>query len=276
MRWTKWLDAVFPFIEALTDEETESQNTRQKNDVNDINAAEFLKEPERALNEAQRVAAAEIERARTAESKATTYLAVLAALVPLVITLQAATWEDKSGPAPEGLKLAILFVATIYVAAAGYHAFRTLQVSGFQRVTESEITTAWQTQAPLQILAQSTLLASRMSRNAVNAKVTRIKVTHQHLVRAFGAFVLLLSLDPAFYAASSIEDSIRGWKSTRVERAQELPDSELQLPATSRTPDHVPFEPSQSTGEESARQSISQPETAQPVNEDYEEETQPE
>ena len=196
MRWASWLDAIFPYIEPLTDEETAAQNKSLSNDVEAINAAEFSKEPGRALDEAQRVATAEIERARTAESKATTYLAVLAALVPLVITLQAAAWEDKSGPAPVGLKLAILSIATLYVAAAGYHAFRTLQVSGFHRVVESEITTAWQTKTPLQRLAQSTLLASRRSRDAVNAKVTRIKVTHQHLVRAFIAFVLLLSLDP--------------------------------------------------------------------------------
>lgn len=275
MKWTKWLDAVFPYIEPLTGEETKAQKTWLDNDVNAINAAEFSKEPERALDEAQRVAAAEIERARTAESKATTYLAVLAALVPLVITLQVATWEDKSGPAPEGLKLATLFIATMYVAAAGYHAFRTLQVSGFQRVMESEITTAWQTQAPLQKLAQSTLLASRRSRDAVNAKVTRIKVTHQHLVRAFGAFVLLLSLDPAFYAAGSIGANIRVWKQMKVERAQELPDSELQLPATSRTSDHGPCESSQSNAAESARQSISRSETAQPVTEDCDEATRP-
>ena len=159
----KCLDAIFPYIEPLTDQQKKDHAEDLSNDISAINAAKFSKNPERALDEAQRVATAEIERSRTAESKATTYLAVLAALVPLVITLQAATWEDKSGPAPEALKLSILLIATIYVAAAGYHAFRTLQVSGFQRVVERDVAAAWRTSTPLERLTKSTLLASRMS-----------------------------------------------------------------------------------------------------------------
>lgn len=199
MTWQKLLDPIFPIIEPLTAEEIKTEKDRLASDIEKIRTAKFDVIYERALDEAQRVATAEIERVRTAESKATTYLAVLAALVPLVITLQAATWENKTGPAPESAKLGVLVIATIYVAAAGYHAFKTLQVSGFQRIGESEIVSAWKTRQPLKRLTRNTLLASRRSRNAVNAKVTRIRVTHQHLVRAFGAFVLLLILDPLFY-----------------------------------------------------------------------------
>ena len=94
----------------------------------------------------------------------------------------------------------VLAIATVYVAAAGFHAFKTLQVQGFQRIGEAEIAAAWKTQAPMPKLTRGTLLASRRSRDAVNAKVTRIRVTHEHLLRAFGTFVLLLLLDPLFYA----------------------------------------------------------------------------
>lgn len=118
----------------------------------------------------------------------------------MIITLQAANWEKKAGPAPDAARLLVLAVATIYVAAAGYHAFKTLQVAGFQRVGEAEIAAAWRTQKPLRKLTRGTLLATRRSRNAVNAKITRIRVTHEHLMRAFGAFILLLLLDPLFYA----------------------------------------------------------------------------
>lgn len=142
-----------------------------------------------------------MERVRTAEGKATTYLAVLAALVPIIITLQAANWEKKAGPAPDSARLFVLAVATIYIAAAGYHAFKTLQVTGFQRVGEAELVHAWRDPNPLQKVIRGTLLASRRSRNAVNAKVTRIRVTHEHLLRAFGTFILLLLLDPLFHAA---------------------------------------------------------------------------
>jgi hypothetical protein len=123
---------------------------------------------------------------------------LLAALVPVIITLQAAKWEKKAGPAPDTARLLVLAVAIVYVAAAGFHAFATLQVQGFQRVGEAEIAAAWQTPSPLYKLTRGTLLATRRSRDAVNAKITRIRVTLEHLLRAFGTFVLLLLLDPLF------------------------------------------------------------------------------
>lgn len=194
------LDLIFPYIEKLTPSEQEDEKQRLQRDIAAIEATEWTKNDERALDEAQKVSAAEVERVRTAEGKATTYLAVLAALVPVIITLQAANWEKKAGPAPDAARLFVLAVATIYVAAAGYHAFKTLQVAGFQRVAEAEIAAAWRTQKPLRKLTRGTLLATRRSRDAVNAKITRIRVTHEHLLRAFGTFVLLLLLDPLFYA----------------------------------------------------------------------------
>lgn len=194
------LDLVFPYIEKLTPAQQAAEEQRLQRDIAAIEVADYTLNDERALDEAQKVSATEVDRVRTAESKATTYLAVLAALVPVIITLQAANWEKKAGPAPDAARLFVLAVATVYVAAAGYHAFKTLQVSGFQRVGEAEIAAAWRTQKPLRKLTRGTLLATRRSRDAVNAKITRIRVTHEHLLRAFGTFVLLLLLDPLFYA----------------------------------------------------------------------------
>ena len=200
MNWRRALDLVFPYIEKLTPAEQAVEEQRLQRDIAAIDAADWTRNDDRALDEAQKVFATETERVRTAEGKATTYLAVLAALVPVIITLQAANWEKKAGPAPDAARLFVLAVATIYVAAAGYHAFKTLQVAGFQRVGEAEIAAAWQTQELLPKLTRGTLLATRRSRDTVNAKITRIRVTHEHLLRAFGTFVLLLMLDPLFYA----------------------------------------------------------------------------
>ena len=176
-------DFLFPYAEPLSDAESKAQKEGLANDIAAIESAKFENDPARALAEAQRVADAETARVRTAETKATTYLAVLAALVPLIIAFQAATWEERAGPAPTWLKLLVLSVATIYLAAAGYHAFRTLQVSGFERVVEGEIAAAWSTRQPLR-------------------RLTRI--------RAFAAFVLLLALDPIFYAVDWTIDDVDG------------------------------------------------------------------
>lgn len=200
MNWRSILNWIFPYIEGLTADEKALEQQRYDRDIAAIEATNYTANDERALDEAQKVAAAETERVRTAEGKATTYLAVLAALVPVIITLQAANWEKKAGPAPDAARLFVLAVATVYVAAAGFHAFMTLQVRGFQRVGEAEIAAAWRTPNPLRKLTRGTLLATRRSRDTVNAKITRIRVTHEHLLRAFGTFVLLLLLDPLFYA----------------------------------------------------------------------------
>lgn len=240
MNWAKWADRLFPYIEPLTDQEKDALETSLRADVIAINSASFGTEEQCALDQSQRVAAAEMERVRTSESKATTYLAVLAALVPLVITLQAATWENKSGPAPAWLKLAVLTAAIVYVAAAGYHAFRTLRVSGFQRIGEAEVASAWRSRRPLHKLTRSTLLASRRSRDAVNLKVTYIKVTHEHLLRAFGAFVLLLLLDPVFYAMGFRNETAKGnSRSIKIEvqntADQVVSDASILKPAITPT-----------------------------------------
>lgn len=199
MNFMRIVDAVFPYIEPLDATQRADESQRLQNDIAAINATTWIVKEERALDVAQRIADADMERVRTAEGKATTYLAVLSALVPLIITLQAANWENKAGPAPNAVRLFVLVAATAYVSGAGYHAFKTLQVTGFQRVGEGDLAAAWGTSSPLVAVTRSTLLASRRSRAAVNSKVTRIRVTHQHLLRAFMAFILLLLLDPLFY-----------------------------------------------------------------------------
>ncbi|SES05797.1 hypothetical protein [Sphingobium sp. YR768] len=200
MNWHSIASAVYPYIEPLTPAQKTAEARRLQQDRAAIQAVVWNSNEERALDEAQKVSAAEMDRVRTAEGKATTYLAVLAALVPVIITLQAANWEKKAGPAPDAARLFVLALATVYVAGAGFNAFKTLQVRGFQKVGEAEIVAAWQTPNPLRKLTRGTLLATRNSRDVVNEKVTRILVTHEHLLRAFGIFILLLLLDPLFYA----------------------------------------------------------------------------
>jgi len=228
MNWHRIGSWIFPYIEPLTPAQKTAAAQRLQQDRAAILAAAWSSDEHRALDEAQKVATAEIERVRTAEGKATTYLAVLAALVPIIITLQAANWEKKAGPAPDAAGLFVLAMATVYVAGAGFNAFKTLRVRGFHKVGESEIVSAWRTPNPLRELTRGTLLATRNSRDVVNVKVTRILVTHEHLLRAFGIFILLLLLDPLFYAM--------GFRNAEQEKP--APKVAVQTPAAG-----VPFEP---------------------------------
>lgn len=200
MNWRKLVDPIFPVIEPFDDAHAEAMKKKLESDLEAIRTADWSFHEERALDEAQRIAAGEADRVNKSEAKATTYLAALAALVPLILTIEAANWEKKSGPAPEWARLALLSVATIYIAAAAFHAFRTLHVAGFKRVGEAELAAAWRSPHPLRRLTRETLVATRLSRDTVNSKVTGILLTRAHLVRAFAAFILLLLLDPLFYA----------------------------------------------------------------------------
>ncbi|WP_265587881.1 hypothetical protein [Sphingomicrobium arenosum] len=241
---------MFPHIEPLSAADQAAEDQRLLDDEAAIAASTWTPGEELALDEAQRVADADMERVRIAEGKATTYLAVLAALVPIIITLQAANWEKKAGPAPDSARLFVLAVATIYIAAVGYHAFKTLQVTGFQRVGEAELVRAWSGPDHMRKVIRGTLLASRRSRNAVNAKVTRIRVTHEHLLRAFGTFILLLLLDPLFHLAG-FRNAAQEPAPTRV--IVERPPKAVQPPAANCPAPATPADRVEPTGVASTR-----------------------
>jgi hypothetical protein len=203
MNWRRLVDPIFPVLEPHDAAKAAVIRAKLDADLKAIRTAKWSSHEERALDEAQRIGQAEADRVNKSEAKATTYLAALAALVPLVLTIEAANWEKKSGPAPEWARLVLLTIATIYIAAAAFHAFRTLGVVGFQRIGEAELTAAWRSRYPLRRLTRETLVATRLSRETVNSKVTGVLLARAHLVRAFAAFVLLLLLDPFFYALGS-------------------------------------------------------------------------
>lgn len=195
---------VFPFPRPLTaDQKCEAERLDGDTEAL-IETASWDKSPASALEQASRIMDAELERRKSAESKATTYLAVLAALVPVTLSIEAAEWDQKTGPAPEWLRLMTLIVAVIYTGAAGWYAFKALQVTGIHVVGIYDLAKAWQGSNGQQKLAISTAKHIRASHAAINAKITSIKVTHAHLIRAFLFFIVLLLLDPVAYQLQAI------------------------------------------------------------------------
>ena len=78
----------------------QAEKARLTRDKASITKLDLTKASSTALDEARRFADAEEDRRRVADQKATTYLAVVAALVPLVVTLATAVWDKKAGSAP--------------------------------------------------------------------------------------------------------------------------------------------------------------------------------
>lgn len=204
-RFLAFLAFMFPFPLPFTVKQKADQE-RLDNDTKALIAkAKWDKSAGSVLEQANRIMDAEHERRKSAEGKATTYLAVLAALVPVTLSIEAAEWDHKTGPAPEWLRITILIIAVIYTAAAGWYAFRALQVQGIHVIGVYDLAKAWQAANGQQKLAESTAQHIRASHTAINYKVTAIKVTHAHLIRAFFFFIVLLLIDPVAYQLQAMD-----------------------------------------------------------------------
>jgi hypothetical protein len=177
-------------------------------DGQSIKGAQWKQHPEIALDEARRLADAEDERRRGADQNASTYLAVVAALVPLILAVATAIWDGKAGTAPTSVNMLFLALAVIYVAAAGFWAFRVLEVSVANRVGASDLVTAWRRPRPLAALIRDILWAARLNQGKVNQKVSGIKMAHAFLLRAFLTFSALLLFNIAWFLAQQALSSI--------------------------------------------------------------------
>jgi hypothetical protein len=160
------------------------------------------------LEEARRLADSEAERRRGTDQKAATYLPLVAALIPLVLTLVSASWEKKAGSAPIWLNMVLLGLAVAYTANAGHWAFRELEVSVSHEPGLSDFEKAWAVPHPSQRLARRLLLHTRRNRNGVNWKVTCIKMAHEYLLRAFLTFSLLLLVNIGWYLAGPLVQAL--------------------------------------------------------------------
>jgi hypothetical protein len=102
------------------------------------------------------------------------------------------------------LRLLVLIIAVIYTAAAGWNAFKALHVRGMHVIGVYDLAKAWQGSDGPKKLAESTANHILASHSAINAKVTSIKITHDHLIRAFFFYIVLLLIDPVTYQIQSI------------------------------------------------------------------------
>ena len=146
------------------------------------------------LEEARRLVSREDERRRTADTKATIYLAVLAAIVPLLLSFA----KDISNyfDALQGwqaIVLVVLFLtAIVYLLGAGAWTFRILSVSTHDRVDVEELLELGGSTDTASTLIRNILVSVMNSRKFTNDKVNRLLMAHAFLVRTFVTFILLV------------------------------------------------------------------------------------
>ena len=203
--WRRIIGLLWPLLDPLTIEETRQHDELLEADKKTIERLAFDSDDVAVIEEARRMADAESERRRGADQKAATYLAVVAALVPLVLTVATAIWDKKAGNAPTWLNMLLLGIAVAYVSAAGAWAFQVLKVGGVRSISVADFDAAARAGAPAVELARRTIRRTRLDYDAVNAKVSRIKMTHVFLLRAFLTFSALLLANIGHYFFDSVD-----------------------------------------------------------------------
>lgn len=196
--------AMLPLPEADGRRSREHTAARAEATVADVEATDWSSHVEVALAEAVRITADETARRQGADTKSSTYLVVVAALVPIVAAIQVAVWEGKAGPAPKWASLAIAEMATVYMALGGFWAFRALKVTVVECVDVEDVVAAWRRRDPRIELVRRMLTGARKTRAAIDEKLSRMLLAQDCLFRGFVALVTLLLLNAAWYFAGLI------------------------------------------------------------------------
>jgi len=191
-------DIIWPTLEKLSQTQIEAIRDEENKIVAAVGTASFSTEVETALDQARRIDHDEDERRKTAEAKASNFLLVLAALVPLLTYLETSIWDAKAGTAPRWITLFLLSIAVAYLAGAAFWALRTISVGNYHTIGVADLLACMIRQQPKEELAKQTLIAARRNQNTINSKVAAVKMAHEFMLRGVLAFCALLLVQAAF------------------------------------------------------------------------------
>ena len=183
------------------------------------------------LEAARRITDDEDKRKAGAEARATTFIAAVAALIPLM------TWAigntAPSATCSPGLGCyvwtGVFALAVLYFVTAAYWALKTLAVANYHVIGVEDIVLLKQKGQNLsKLLIQQTLLQGRRNRDTINSKLTFIKVAQRRFFNGLALLGLLLMLDPAarFGVLEAAKNQVIVWaKNTTVEATAPSPKS---------------------------------------------------
>jgi hypothetical protein len=181
------LETIWPTPETVPQSQRDAMRLAEDQDVQRINNTSFAADRTLAIAQAHRIEQDEEDRRRTADAKASNFLLVLAALVPLLTYLETSIWEAKVGTAPRPISLLVLFIAIAYLAAAAFWALKTISGGVYHRIGVGDLVTEIAQKHPKENLAKQTLINARRNQNVINSKVSRVKMTHEFMLRGSDA-----------------------------------------------------------------------------------------
>lgn len=151
------------------------------------------------LDAAQRITDEEDQRKTGAESRATTFIAAVAALIPLMTwSISNATPASTCTPGWGCFAWTGTFgLAVAYFITAAYWALKTLAVANYHVIGVEDLVQAKEQRKNIQkTLIQQTLLQARRNRETINQKLTCIKVAQRRFFNGLVVLGLLLMFDP--------------------------------------------------------------------------------
>lgn len=173
--------------------------------VTQIRARSWGNDAQLVLAEGQRLAEAEAERRRSADNKAAVYLAAVAAIVPLLASTETVFFDNTPGSsAPPLMTAALLVIALVYLSTTALWAARTLRVTAVRRVDVETILESQPAGDLSAHLASENLVAAIRNRAVANDKITKLKMTHEFMLRAAVTFTAALTLEAAWAPALNI------------------------------------------------------------------------
>ena len=188
----RWYEIVWPTLV----EDASAKRSNEKREQHELEAIEHAtwNDEKPVLEEARRLADLEANRRKTAESKATIYLAALAAMLPLTGALVGASPEqfDASSQWQAATFVIMLCITAIYFVAAGVWSLRTIKTSVHHRLDVNDVLAAQKYSSAEAVLCKAILRSVVNNRSGTNRKVDCMSMAHAFFVNLFVLYVVLL------------------------------------------------------------------------------------
>ena len=134
-----------------------------------------------------------------ADSKATTYLLAVAALMPILTYFEGAIWGEKLGPASPWLALMILASAIAYTIGFAVWVLRTFALVPYSRLGPIEmVELAAKNNNHTSRLIRQYLGNTRKNSETNNKRLTSLLMAHEFILRILIAFGMLVLLEATF------------------------------------------------------------------------------
>ena len=202
--WVQIRAFSWPTLKPMRPEQVEACAVSLAQDLKAIDRLSFTDDSDSALEEARRIVASDVDLCKATDQKATTYMAVMAALVPLGVILAITTWNNRVSSGQWWVNMLLLGLAVTYLVRAGSWSFRVLAVRAPHYIGVGDLDAAWAQNDPKTALARATLRCGRVNQDRINDKIAYIGMAEAFLRRAFTTFAGVLLFTIAWYCVARL------------------------------------------------------------------------